>query len=984
MRSFLLFIIFLITGLFLLVGLSVRSSAQRAAADIRSSMPAGISLTANIPPTVTAYEVTYNEKGEAVYTTTAPVLFESDLDKLSAIDGIRGYHIRMERSTVYTGLDVHPGHNVKDLDVLAGKAPADSEEYLDYLKANKEHSEAWGHSNSFSFVYDSEYYPAFVNGALKLVEGRHIKKDDIRKTLISEELAARNGLQVGDSIKAYLFDLITGERYGDAYEAEIIGIFRVNFEQKVSEWASEPDILENVIFVDREADYWSSRTYLTHYKYQVRAREENPGLAILTLYVEDPSMIDSVKEQLFQIDTVNWDYYKIKTYSQDYENAAGPLLTMVKLSNALIFLMAAGSLLILSLLLTMWMRSRKAEICVLSSIGVKRNTILAQFLLECCVISSAAFLCAALISRPVTNVLGNALLELLNPSGQSESYQVILALETSDMYVNLMPVRQEPLQYSMPLQTTGLVFLAVLTVSVFSVLFSSLRMLNQKPREMYFGSPEKGSAKAVPAAMENGNAGSSRRTKHTSHAQPLRTTPVTGRMTARRRAFLYVSRKTGKTALLLITFVTILTVMLVGTSIHHASGQAAARLRETLSGYFEIDTDYESSDTPQHITQPLIDRVMKLDGIKACNAMDTCLLTVSGLALEPGRFTAEGNSKAQMTRILGNMDSSLNEYFTRNIFALGEGRHLQPEDSGKALISRTLAESNQLHTGDTFSASITEDTAAGSEAAGTSYSFEIVGIFDEVQQSFSSENTAECDIASNFIFIDTASSQSIRRALSETAETVYTGGASFYVTDPREMNRIVNQVKQLDGIDWDSLKLTVNNTAYEKHAGPIERLNGTASLMVGLIAVIGMILLSLLLALWERDRIHEAGVLMSFGISKWNILMQHFWECASVFLIAFLLSALLSLPVSGQIGQSLYSREVTRAEQTAETSEYSLADTLLSTDTSAEEIDFQTGLHPLSIAVSGVLGLLLVSVSSGTAFLVTARRRPKELLTIME
>lgn len=75
---------------------------------------------------------------------------------------------------------------------------------------------------------------------------------------------------------------------------------------------------------------------------------------------------------------------------------------------------------------------------------------------------------------------------------------------------------------------------------------------------------------------------------------------------------------------------------------------------------------------------------------------------------------------------------------------------------------------------------------------------------------------------------------------------------------------------------------------------------------------------------------------------------------------------------------------MTRAEQTAETSEYSLADTLLSTDTSAEEIDFQTGLHPLSIAVSGVLGLLLVSVSSGTAFLVTARRRPKELLTIME
>ena len=50
---------------------------------------------------------------------------------------------------------------------------------------------------------------------------------------------------------------------------------------------------------------------------------------------------------------------------------------------------------------------------------------------------------------------------------------------------------------------------------------------------------------------------------------------------------------------------------------------------------------------------------------------------------------------------------------------------------------------------------------------------------------------------------------------------------------------------------------------------------------------ISIVLLSLLLALWERDRIHEAGVLMSFGISSKKYILAAFLECAAVFLLAF-------------------------------------------------------------------------------------------------
>lgn len=55
---------------------------------------------------------------------------------------------------------------------------------------------------------------------------------------------------------------------------------------------------------------------------------------------------------------------------------------MVTLSTILIAAMAIGLLIVLSLILTMWIRGRKREIGILSSLGIKKQAILAQFILE--------------------------------------------------------------------------------------------------------------------------------------------------------------------------------------------------------------------------------------------------------------------------------------------------------------------------------------------------------------------------------------------------------------------------------------------------------------------------------------------------------------------------------------------------------------------------------------------------------------------------
>lgn len=85
----------------------------------------------------------------------------------------------------------------------------------------------------------------------------------------------------------------------------------------------------------------------------------------------------------------------------------------------------------------------------------------------------------------------------------------------------------------------------------------------------------------------------------------------------------------------------------------------------------------------QQVDQTLIDKVMQAGGIGSYNAMCTYYLPLPELTLTPGRFTMEGDSKAQQARFLGNTDSSLHESFVLDILTLEEGRHIKPSDRGR-------------------------------------------------------------------------------------------------------------------------------------------------------------------------------------------------------------------------------------------------------------------------------------------------------------
>lgn len=444
-------------------------------------------------------------------------------------------------------------------------------------------------------------------------------------------------------------------------------------------------------------------------------------------------------------------------------------------------------------------------------------------------------------------------------------------------------------------------------------------------------------------------------------------------MSVWRRVSLYLTRNKKKTIILLAILTVITTLVLTCISVGNAAASSIQELREQMGGYFKIETDFTEGKDGR-IDDVLVQKVLDAGGIKAWNGMDIQYFMTENLMLEPGRFTGEGDVKANLARFLGNTDSSLNEYFILKYYSLAEGRHIAPDDNGKAVISDVLAERNHLSVGDTFSVRYNEENLMDEQKElVTSHELEVVGIYQiDSPQGYKSADTAECDLEENFIFTDTAFTREVYGEVVGTKIDLYMGGVSFFVENPKELDGILDRLLESDDYDWDEYAVEKNNKTYEDSAAPLERLSGLVTMMVAVIAGVSAVMLSLILFLWMRERMHEIGIYLSIGIRKMEIFRQQILENLVVAVAAFLLAWVFSSAASGLTGQII-------ASSFAESSEPEVS--------AEQETEEGSGLEirvgAVELAEIGGLGILLILLSTGVSSVTLFRMQPKDILSKM-
>ena len=349
-------------------------------------------------------------------------------------------------------------------------------------------------------------------------------------------------------------------------------------------------------------------------------------------------------------------------------------------------------------------------------------------------------------------------------------------------------------------------------------------------------------------------------------------------MNVLKRAFLYDTRKKGKSLTLFLLFTLITIFVTISFSVLSATQAAATNLRETVGASFTLrgkpmefsadETDFAMQFAP--ISQQDIDLIADSTEIKACNAQQSATATASGFIFPSGMPSGA---------ISANTSSAWNRNFTSGIVTLAEGRHITQDDQRVALVSRELAEENELDIGNELSL----DPAAV---------VKIIGIYE-------SDPSMEFD--NDTIFTD----HSTYWVLTKSAAGTYSGRVDFFVTDPARLETVMEQIKRDVPLRWEDYTLQADTAEYDAIAYQLLTIGRLTTLLIVSAMIVSIVVLFLILAMRIRGRVHEVGVLLAVGVTKGHIIAQFFVETTTILLLAFLFSCPVSYFAVVQIGTFL-------------------------------------------------------------------------------
>ena len=291
-----------------------------------------------------------------------------------------------------------------------------------------------------------------------------------------------------------------------------------------------------------------------------------------------------------------------------------------------------------------------------------------------------------------------------------------------------------------------------------------------------------------------------------------------------------------------------------------------------------------------------------------------------------------------------------------------------PDDENKGIISKDLAEKNGLKIGD----KIQTDRGVEIEIVGLFSPKEIEGINDQVTTYDKIQNLIITDLATLVAYENGPAIQGFNEL-------------TVSVDDPQNMEEIISTVKEITGVDWKGFSFLIDNEDYENAASSLEQLSELVSIILIVALIVSIAILSLILTMWARTRIHETGVLLSVGISKLSILGQYIAEVLLIAVLAFSLSYFSASAIAGQMGNILQSGQVVsevQQEDGLSTGTRGEAGTNIGDqEIEAPELHIRVQLEEMGLLF--LIGIVIVTVSAGISSISVMRLKPRENLSKM-
>lgn len=229
-------------------------------------------------------------------------------------------------------------------------------------------------------------------------------------------------------------------------------------------------------------------------------------------------------------------------------------------------------------------------------------------------------------------------------------------------------------------------------------------------------------------------------------------------------------------------------------------------------------------------------------------------------------------------------NTTRNILFSSGAFTMKQGKNIEINDKNAMIIHEEFAKQNNLQFGDEVELELLDMEESGKI---NSHKFKIIGIFSGKKQE--TYTGLSSDFSENMVFIDYSTSQEI---LNKSENNKIANKVLMYASSLQSTDLALKKIKALE-IDQSRFAIEKENKAFEESLESVSGIKHIIKIMTYSIMLAGMVVLSLILILWLRERIYEIGIFISIGITKIQIIMQFIFELIFISIPSIISSLLL-------------------------------------------------------------------------------------------
>ena len=363
-----------------------------------------------------------------------------------------------------------------------------------------------------------------------------------------------------------------------------------------------------------------------------------------------------------------------------------------------------------------------------------------------------------------------------------------------------------------------------------------------------------------------------------------------------KNAIAYITRKRNRTLIIFIILTIVLSCLYSCLTIMKSSNEIEKAL-------------YESSNSSISITKKdgKYFNVNQFKDIEKLKEIEEKIIQYDGLAKLKDAKVVSGEQRINredlsdefknVVSLEATNNTKRNILFSSGVFTMKEGKNIEENDKNSIIVHEEFAKQNNLKLGDEVDLELLDIEKSGKIK---SHKFKIIGSFSGKKQE--TYTGLSSDFSENMVFVDYSTSQEI---LNKSENNKIANKILMYSGSAESTDLALNKLKELK-IDESKYFVEKDSNAFEESLEAVSGIKHIIKIMTYSIMLGGMVVLSLVLILWLRERIYEIGIFLSIGISKIQIIMQFIFELIfisipSIISSLFLGNVLLKVIVDGFI-----------------------------------------------------------------------------------